>query len=212
MNVAVAIVLACTAGYVDALTYLAIGAFVANVTGNTVFLAMAIVTAAWASASKHGGALAAFVLGAMAGRTILRRWSCPRCALAAGACLILLSAPLRGLPRLVVLATAMGMQDAAVMRFGGTSINTVFVSGDLVQFGDAVANLGATPMASRKAWHLGGTWLAYLGGAAAGTVAARMPSHARVDWRLILAACVIAAIAMFATQRDRESVHVAKSQ
>ena len=55
-------------GFVDAVSYLALGhVFTANMTGNVVFLAFAIATAPGLSIGRSGAALGAFVIGAIIG-------------------------------------------------------------------------------------------------------------------------------------------------
>ncbi|MBV2155193.1 YoaK family protein [Kitasatospora sp. SUK 42] len=68
------LVLTVVTGVVDAVSYLELGhVFVANMTGNVVFLGFALAGAANLSATASLAALAAFVLGAMAGGHLSRR-------------------------------------------------------------------------------------------------------------------------------------------
>ncbi|HTW70122.1 MAG TPA: YoaK family protein [Acetobacteraceae bacterium] len=196
MTAAWAMVLACIAGYADALVRINDGAFAANMTGNTVFLAMDAVRADWPSAVKNGLAIIAFVIGSIAARYLLRRADCRRCALAAAAGALLIAAWLHGLPQLGAVAAAMGLQDAAVMHFDGTSINTVFITGDLVNFTDAVVSpRSAQPSSRHKAFRLGGVWLSYVVGAAAGACAAPLAVRFLCDPRYALAAVLLGGIA-----------------
>lgn len=212
MTVAMAIILACVAGYVDALAQINDGAFVANMTGNTVFLAIAAVDKGWRPAGTYGLAIAMFLVGALMAQAMRQHLSCRRCALATTAAALLIAAWLHGFAQLVVLAAAMGLQDAACRHFGGISINTVFISGDLVAFSDAVvAAERRSAAAGRKALRLGGVWLGYIGGAAAGALVAHLNAHSVFDPRLALAALVIGAIAAYAPaprpEADAARVH-----
>ena len=61
-------------GFVDAVSYLALGhVFTANMTGNVVFLAFAIATAPGLSIGRSGAALGAFVIGAIIGGRLAAR-------------------------------------------------------------------------------------------------------------------------------------------
>ncbi|GAA2994544.1 YoaK family protein [Kitasatospora sp. NPDC006786] len=68
------LVLTVVTGVVDAVSYLELGhVFVANMTGNVVFLGFALAGAANLSATASLAALAAFLLGALAGGHLARR-------------------------------------------------------------------------------------------------------------------------------------------
>lgn len=68
------LVLTLVTGVVDAVSYLELGhVFVANMTGNVVFLGFALAGAAGLSATASLAALAAFLLGALAGGHLSRR-------------------------------------------------------------------------------------------------------------------------------------------
>ncbi|MFD9684561.1 YoaK family protein [Kitasatospora sp. NPDC059088] len=68
------LVLTLVTGVVDAVSYLELGhVFVANMTGNVVFLGFALAGAPGLSATASLAALAAFVLGALAGGHLARR-------------------------------------------------------------------------------------------------------------------------------------------
>ncbi|MFJ1935385.1 YoaK family protein [Kitasatospora sp. NPDC088160] len=68
------LVLTVVTGLVDAVSYLRLGhVFVANMTGNVVFLGFALAGAAGLSATASLSALAAFVLGALVGGHLARR-------------------------------------------------------------------------------------------------------------------------------------------
>ena len=120
-------------GVVDATSYLKLGhVFVANMTGNVVFLGFALAGAGGVSISASLIALGSFLLGAFIGGWIgaripdhrgylLRAASTVQLALIAIALLISLAAtePLRSGPRhalIVALALAMGVQNAVTLR------------------------------------------------------------------------------------------------
>ena len=61
------------AGYVDALGYLKLGSvFAANMTGNTVLLAIVLAQGEWARAAVYGLTLAAFFAGALSASVLKR--------------------------------------------------------------------------------------------------------------------------------------------
>jgi uncharacterized membrane protein YoaK (UPF0700 family) len=176
---ALAISLAVIAGYVDALAYVGTGAFVANMTGNTVLLGIHGAYRQWLGSVRSGGAVLFFPVGVIFVR------------------LMLIGALITGWKQSFALTAAMGLQDAAVTHFGGTSINTAFITGDLVKLGDALVNLGARSEAAQTARRLGGVWLGYVGGAMCGALSARVPvaAHDLHPW-LAVAAAVLATISL----------------
>jgi uncharacterized membrane protein YoaK (UPF0700 family) len=132
-------------GLVDSVSYLRLGrVFVANMTGNFVFLGF--------SADKHSGlspvasiiAIAGFVLGALAGGRLAsqldhepRRWL--SVAIAAEAAVLIVAAvltavgvlPFRGhgnYATIVVLAVALGLQNSTVRHFAVPDLTTTVLS------------------------------------------------------------------------------------
>ena len=119
-------------GLVDAFSYLVLGhVFVANMTGNVVFLAFALVGARGSRSWPPGGALAAFALGALAvvglGRLGHHRGRLLGGTAAVQVLLLLAAVVTRGgrerhLPAgfryalIVVLAASMGVQNATARR------------------------------------------------------------------------------------------------
>lgn len=143
---------------VDIVSYLAVyHLFVAHMTGDTVHLGHYLVLGNLAQASRAGTVIGSFVLGSIAGRSIievgLRRKmrSVATIALLIEAGLIL--APVWGTPgaasqaqsigtvywMLAVLAAAMGMQTATLTRIGPLTIHTTFVTGMLNKLSQEVS-------------------------------------------------------------------------
>jgi len=142
--------LSLAAGCVDAVGYLGLGqVFVANMTGNTVLLGLAIGQANVRGVLHAGTALAAFVSGVAAGAAIVERnpertsWT-PTVTAALGLeCVILVafaagwlldgSEPSRvAVYLLIVLAAlAMGVQSAAVRRLQVADVSTTYITGTL---------------------------------------------------------------------------------
>ena len=73
-------------------------------------------------------------------------------------------------------AAALGMQTSAVLKIGGVSVNTAFITGDLVRLGAAVP-LVAVADQRNEAPFLGIAWIAYAAGAVAGAVALHLMSY-----------------------------------
>lgn len=128
-------------GMVDAASYLKLGhVFVANMTGNVVFLGFALAGASGLSAGSALVALAAFLLGALGGGWVgarnsthrgrlLRATGFAQAPLMAGALLVALlgdTPPDRGVRLAVIalLALAMGVQNAAAQRLAVPDLTT----------------------------------------------------------------------------------------
>jgi uncharacterized membrane protein YoaK (UPF0700 family) len=127
-------------GLVDAVSYLMLGhVFVANMTGNVVFLGFALAGASGLSAVASLIALAAFLLGALAGGwlgsreahrgRLLRNANASQAVLIALALVIALIAPeplSEGVryALIIALALAMGVQNAAAQRLAVPELTT----------------------------------------------------------------------------------------
>lgn len=150
------------AGYVDALGYLKLGSvFAANMTGNTVLLAIVLAQGEWARAAVYGLTLAAFFAGALSA-SVLKR------ALPNGAWLpllvqavLLIAAslwPLGADKELVLLAFGMGLQGAAVTQLAGTSLYTVVITSTICRLASGIvdqlwpAGRGARAPSGRAPW------------------------------------------------------------
>ena len=154
-------------GIVDAVSYLRLGhVFVANMTGNVVFLGFALAGAAGLSSSASLAAIAAFLAGAFAGgrlaaRTPAHRGFMLRSATAVQASLLALalvlaltaSAPLQQGMRyalLVALALAMGVQNSAAQRLAVPELTTTVLTRTLTGIAseaDSGARLGRRSLA-----------------------------------------------------------------
>src|SRR3954469_23236928 len=132
-------------GLVDAVSYLALGhVFVANMTGNVVFLGFALAGAPGLSAPASLAALGAFLLGALAGGRIAVRYGEQRdrhlrTATTIAALLVLLATllaatfgqPVAASARyalIVPLAIAMGIQNAAARRLAVPDLTTTVLT------------------------------------------------------------------------------------
>ncbi|MFD9677521.1 YoaK family protein, partial [Streptomyces sp. NPDC059981] len=130
------LVLTFASGLVDSVSFLGLGqVFVANMTGNVVFLGFALAGAGGLSAAGSATALASFLGGAVAGG----RWRCAHpvrlfAPLVAGQAALVgvgLAALAGGLGRyavLVPLAAGMGLQNAVVHRLALPDLTTTVVT------------------------------------------------------------------------------------
>ncbi|GLX38820.1 membrane protein [Streptomyces roseochromogenus] len=131
------LVLTFASGLVDAVSFLGLGrVFVANMTGNVVFLGFALSGTAGLSAAASATALAAFLGGAGAGGWWRRearpaRLFAPLVAGQAALVAVALAAlgwDLGRYPVLVPLAAGMGLQNAVVHRLGLPDLTTTVVT------------------------------------------------------------------------------------
>ncbi|MEA2208727.1 MAG: hypothetical protein QOF54_1204 [Solirubrobacteraceae bacterium] len=145
-------------GLVDAVSYLMLGhVFVANMTGNVVFLGFSLAGASGLSTAASLLALGAFVFGALAGGwlgsrvahrgRLLRDASTSQAALIAVALAIALLArePLGEDVRyalVVVLAAAMGVQNAAAQRLAVPELTTTVLTRTLTGIASEAGFLG----------------------------------------------------------------------
>jgi uncharacterized membrane protein YoaK (UPF0700 family) len=159
---ALSIALTATAGYVDAIGFLKIGhLFVSFMSGDSTQLAVAVSHSDLSNAGSAGGIVALFVLGVMAGRLVTERmkpWN--------RAVVLVIEAALLGCAGLisgagkapiVLMAFAMGMQNAVVHKAGDAKMGLTYVTGALVSFGEKAADAFRTSDA-RERW----AWVPYL--------------------------------------------------
>src|SRR4051794_2555272 len=141
----VLVALTVVTGVVDAVSYLALGhVFVANMTGNVVFLGFALAGAPGLSASASLAALGGFLLGALAGGRIAARYDehrdrHVRTAATIAGLLVLLATlfaatfghPVAASARyalIVPLAIAMGIQNATARRLAVPDLTTTVLT------------------------------------------------------------------------------------
>ncbi len=157
---ALAVVLAATAGFVDAHVYLfVVPVFVANQSGNLIGLGMTTGQEQWHDAASALVAIASFIVGVLAATTFLRRDRArgvparvyPLLQIEAAALLVLglglwivdptISHGWRVIDLLVIFvgAGAMGVQSASLRSVGSVSITTTYGTGALVRVGEKLA-------------------------------------------------------------------------
>jgi uncharacterized membrane protein YoaK (UPF0700 family) len=149
---ALLVLLTLSTGLIDAVTFLGLDhVFVANMTGNVVFMAFALGGATEFSVPASATALAAFLVGAQAGGRLHRRLAANRgatlavacaveAALVAGALALLLWAGWRGLElaatvaryvMIALLGGAMGLQNATIQGIAVPGLTTTVLTGTL---------------------------------------------------------------------------------
>ena len=195
------------AGYVDAISYLALGrVFTANMTGNTVLFGLALVQADGGAIIRTALALGAFVAGTAIGAWLVHwnerpaHW--PRgvtIALGVECALLAALAADRSsmlVGRVTLAALAMGVQSAAARRLDVFGIATTFVTGTLTNLVSLVARHGVGSAATGHGKRMLATaWGVYvLGAMAAGGLMQMAPTVTfLVPVAIVLAVVAIAA-------------------
>lgn len=188
------------AGFVDAIGYTEMGGvFAANMTGNSVLLAIAAVRGEGARTAVYGFTLASFLIGALAAATLRRTTGKPTAGLGAAVALLAAAAvtTMGHTGRLALLAFTMGLQGASISRFGAYNLHTVVVTGTIVRLAEYCVDHilpsqrapepGATPLHALA-------WVAYGSGAAIAT-ATQHVTH----WPLLVAALILLSITIEVT-------------
>ncbi len=207
-------------GLVDAVSYLRLGrVFVANMTGNVVFLGFSVDSRAGLSAAASLVAVAGFIGGALAGGRAAHALAAARparwlaAALTAEAVVLGLVAVLAGssvlpfagngrLATIAILAAALGLQNSTVRHLGApdltTTVLTLTLTG-LVADSALAGGAGARPL--RRL----GSVAAMLAGAAAGAGLLRWSPTAVIAIAAALVATVGGAVMVLASGPSQES-------
>ncbi len=215
----VAVLLAGLTGFVDAIAFdRFLGVFVANQSGNAVFLGMAIggssVSTVWRPATAMVGFALGIVLGQLVRQRVPRRrlgaWLLA-CELALFVIVIVITGPIdrvhligggEGVLLIVLTSMAMGVQTEVISHVAGTAVATTYQTGAIARMGEAVSRVLSRTARLREERELAvllAVLAAYVGGAALG---AASPGTWR--WSMVLAAVVVgvtAAIWFVAPQR-----------
>ena len=197
-----------TTGLVDAFSILELGrVFVANMTGNVVFVAFALAGAPGFSLGSSLSALAGFLVGAAAGGALIHQVAGDRAKLVrAGALLEVVlvagglalvagsGAPFHALPRDVIaalLATAMGVQNAVARRLAVPDLTTTVLTMTLTGIAAALRAPNRRLALSRRGLAIG----AMFAGAVAG---AELVLHGDLTAVLAIAVGLLAAVSVCA--------------
>jgi uncharacterized membrane protein YoaK (UPF0700 family) len=169
------------AGYADAIGFLQFRAFAGQITGNTILLAISIVEAGWAQAAFYLAVIASFLIGVVISGGLVRLGHAPAIALSLSAVALAICAFVTDHWGALLLAFAMGTQNA--------SLNTVFITGDLQKLFEAVlawlwqSKPGQPPPGLAI---LAPVWLEYFAGALIGALA-----HATLSYPLLIPAALL---------------------
>lgn len=192
-------ILTSVTGVVDAVSFLALDrVFVANMTGNVVFLGFAAAGAADLSVPASLTAIVAFMAGAYAGGLLALRVGervrllgvgvVLKIVLTGAALAVVLAFAMEGgarFPAIVLLAVAMGIQSAVVRRAAGSEPSTNVLTTTLTALAaDAPVGGGSGPSSHRLL-----AALTMLAGAGLGAL---LVLHAGVAWALVLAIALLA--------------------
>ena len=166
------------AGFVDGFGYFALGhVFAANMTGNTVLLAVALAAGDWPAVGRFGATLAAFAVGVAGAALLRRRDASPLPPLLLEAAILGLSYVPGPFATLLLLAFAMGLQGATPVGSGTTRSQTIVLTATIVRLTESAIDWlaprpGANQPTSREiAAASGAAWVAYGAGAALGVAA-----------------------------------------
>ncbi|MGC0319145.1 YoaK family protein [Kitasatospora acidiphila] len=202
--------LTAVSGLIDAVSYLGLGhVFTANMTGNVVVVAFALVGTAGFSITGSLTSLAAFLLGSvLAGRLALRhrggrraRWLrsalLAETALQGAATAVAFTAGAQAQEAMIaLLAVAMGLRNGTVRKLGVPDLTTTVLTLTLTGLAaDSSLAGGGNPRLGRRV----GAVLAMLAGAAPG---AALVIHGHLAWALLTSTVLVAAVAIGYRERD----------
>ena len=208
---AVAVLLAAITGFVDAVAYdRFLGVFVANQSGNAVFLGVAIGGSGSSTVWRPATSMVGFALGIVVGQLVRQRAARPRlgawlllCEVALFVVVIVITGPIdrarlvgggQGALLILLASMAMGVQTEVIRHVAGTAVATTYQTGAIARVGEAVSRMVARTARLREERELVILLLvlaAYIGGAALGASA---PGVWR--WSMTLAAAVTAVLAL----------------
>lgn len=195
-----AVALAALAGWVDATAFVRFArTYVSFMSGNSTSLAAGLSAAYTPKLALTISVLAAFLVGVVAGELIsIRQGKGRRAAALTGEAIMLLAAALATLTTgaiflpAVLLAIALGIQNAALHEAGGLRVALTYVTGTLVRLGRSIA----AAVAGRGLWaaalpHLL-LWLSLMAGAAAGAAVSRSSAALAIALAAAAALCLAA--------------------
>jgi uncharacterized membrane protein YoaK (UPF0700 family) len=198
--VAALLTLTAVTGLIDAVSYLRLGhVFVANMTGNVVFLGFALAPGSGLSPLASLVAVAGFVVGAALGGGAARRlerrprrWLCTalgtQATVLALVAILVATGTLHGIVVTVPLAICFGLQNATVRRMGAADLTTTVLTQTLTGLA-ADSVLGG--LAGAKPHRRLGSVACMLAGAAAGALLLRVNVAVVIGLAALLVAAVV---------------------
>jgi uncharacterized membrane protein YoaK (UPF0700 family) len=193
------VLLCLVGGSADAISYLRYGTFVGAMSGNTVLLGIDIVERRPERVLYHVSIVAAFLAAAILARVVITSRIPVIVPLAATAAMLGLSELITDKWGALLSAAALGLQNATVHKIGGVWINTVFITGNLMQLASAVPQT-AVPRQHREITLLTTAWLAYAAGAVLGGAALHLISYPMIVPAVL--AFVAAVVEEYVKSRD----------
>jgi len=175
-DIARTMLLCAIGGSADAIAYLRYDTFVGAMTGNTVLLGIDLSQWHLGDAYFHIGIIAAFFAAIILTRSALRSEIPPTIPLLVTAAMLAAAEFITSRWSAAVVAAALGMQNAAVHTIAGVPVNTVFITGNLMQLGSSVQS-PSVPQHRDALAVLTASWIAYAIGALLGAVALHLIGH-----------------------------------
>jgi len=178
-------------GAADAIAYLRYDTFVGAMTGNTVLLGIDLAQWRPDRAGFHLGIIAIFFAAVIITRSAVKREVSAAVPLVVTALMLAACGFIADRWSAAVVAAALGMQNAAVRTIAGVPLNTVFITGNLVQLGASLPH-ASDPEHRTAMIVLTASWIAYASGALIGALALHL-----FDYPMLVPAglALIAAIA-----------------
>src|SRR5262245_53827057 len=165
-------------------------------TGNTVLLGIALAAGEWTGAVQSAVIIAAFLVG-VAASAWLRRWLSLAAILVIEMTAIVVAALVTPMVAAPVLAFAMGLQNAAMTHFAGTTLNTVFLTGNLQKLVQSLLRRGQRDPSEVAAVTVANRlWIAYLAGVVLGCDGVAMGDLSAAVCRAASADCAAAPLGL----------------
>ena len=166
--------MAAVAGYVNAVAYLGLHAFVAPMTGMVLQTGFDLAAQEWLGAGLSVLVILSFTGGVTIARWLRRDERGPSLCWLLSAVVLAAAGlrPLDGLASLVPIAGGLGCLNGSQTRFGQVTLNTTFLTGNLERLGEAISDRCMKQRPAQLAC-IAAVILSYLAGAIAGATAAR---------------------------------------
>jgi uncharacterized membrane protein YoaK (UPF0700 family) len=163
-------------GSSDAIAFWRFGAFVGAMSGNTVLLGIDLAVLDFQQAAYHACLIAVFLIAVSVGRIQILAQISAGATFFFTAPMFLIAGAIESKWGALITAAALGLQNSVVRKIGGVSVNTVFITGDLVQLGSALPEANKPDQKRQLTVHTT-AWLSYAAGAVIGSAALRLMSE-----------------------------------
>jgi uncharacterized membrane protein YoaK (UPF0700 family) len=192
------VLLCLVGGSADGIFFLRYGTFVGAMSGNTILLGVDIAQWQLGRAFYHFAIVAVFLIAAVLSRVVITSRIPLIVPLMCTAVMLGASELITNQWSALLSAAALGLQNAAVRKIAGVSLNTVFITGNLMQLATAMPQ-AAAPQQHREIIVLTAAWLAYAAGAVLGGIALHVIAYPMI---VPAALAFVAAIVENYLQRD----------